>query len=273
MLANWCLEGIKWKLLIQPVEKISLWISIKAVLAGITVSLFTPNRIGEYGGRVFVLRPQNRWKGVFATIVGSLSQLTITVMFGLFAMIVFLLKSDIVNDFHFIVSFAIILMFTLVVFSVLIFFFRVAALEKFFKIFSKKEKYLSNISIIRYYTKRKLLKVLALSTSRYFIFSLQYYLLLILFGVEINFFYGLLLIALIYFIVAVIPTFALTELGIRGSVAIFVIESYIKLVEGEAQQSATQVISASILLWIINLAIPAIAGSVVFFNMKFFNHK
>ena len=43
---NWGIEAYKWKQLIQNFTDLSFWKTYKAILAGITVSLFTPNRVG-----------------------------------------------------------------------------------------------------------------------------------------------------------------------------------------------------------------------------------
>ena len=82
MFLNWILESIKWRFLIYKIEKVSLITSIRAVFSGITVSAFTPNRVGEYGGRVFCLDKANRIQAVIITIIGSISQLIITILFG-----------------------------------------------------------------------------------------------------------------------------------------------------------------------------------------------
>ena len=78
MLVNWSLETFKWKYLIRKIENVSFIKSFVAVFSGITVSTFTPNRVGEYAGRVFILEKANRWEAVLITILGSLSQLLIT---------------------------------------------------------------------------------------------------------------------------------------------------------------------------------------------------
>ena len=79
MFINWFLEALKWKFLINKIEEISLMTSIRAVFSGITVSTFTPNRIGEYAGRVFCLEKGDRIKAVLITIIGSMSQLFNTI--------------------------------------------------------------------------------------------------------------------------------------------------------------------------------------------------
>ena len=84
MFLNWIIEAFKWKLLIKKVEDISIWTSVRAVFSGITVSTFTPNRVGEYGGRIFCLSKADRFQSILITVIGSVGQLTTTVFFWSF---------------------------------------------------------------------------------------------------------------------------------------------------------------------------------------------
>jgi uncharacterized membrane protein YbhN (UPF0104 family) len=52
MVVNWVLESLKWQYLSQKLANITTWEAIEAVFCGLTWAIFTPNRIGEYGGRV-----------------------------------------------------------------------------------------------------------------------------------------------------------------------------------------------------------------------------
>jgi uncharacterized membrane protein YbhN (UPF0104 family) len=52
MLVNWLTEALKWKYVTRELSNISNWQAIEAVFCGLTWAVFTPNRIGEYGGRV-----------------------------------------------------------------------------------------------------------------------------------------------------------------------------------------------------------------------------
>ena len=80
MLGNWMLEAYKWRLLISGIEYISPWKSLKAIFSGITIAIFTPNRIGEYGGRVFHLNRADRLDATLLTVVGSYAQLVVTLI-------------------------------------------------------------------------------------------------------------------------------------------------------------------------------------------------
>ena len=82
MFLNWFLEALKWRFLISKIEKISISRSFRAIFSGITVSAFTPNRVGEYGGRVFCLEKSDRLQAVLVTVIGSIGQLVTTIFFG-----------------------------------------------------------------------------------------------------------------------------------------------------------------------------------------------
>ena len=55
MILNWGIETVKWKLLIDRIHPLSWLDAVEGILFGVTFSLFTPSRIGEFGGRVFAL--------------------------------------------------------------------------------------------------------------------------------------------------------------------------------------------------------------------------
>lgn len=61
---------------------------------------------------------------------------------------------------------------------------------------------------------------------------------------------------------AVIPTLALTEIGVRGSVALFFL--------GLVSTNSIGIVTATFTLWIINLALPALIGSFFVFSTNIF---
>lgn len=74
----------------------------------------------------------------------------------------------------------------------------------------------------------------------------------------------MMLIAMTYFVMAAIPTIALADLGIRGSVSIFFIGAYFVL----EQSAAPEILAASTMIWAINLALPAILGMLFINRLK-----
>jgi hypothetical protein len=89
MFVNWSLEAIKWKYLIRKTEQISLLKSLAAVWSGVTVGTITPNRIGEFAGRIMFLKPENRKLATTQTLYGDLAQFITTIIFGIIGISLF----------------------------------------------------------------------------------------------------------------------------------------------------------------------------------------
>ena len=273
MMLNWMLETLKWRMLISKIEKVSLMRAIEAVLTGVTISSFTPNRIGEYFGRVFILKRASRAEGILITVLGSMSQLLITVMTGSVALMLFfpflLPHSQYIREYLYAAFIALILCLDFLLLSL---FFNLSFLS------AMKEKILKNglkklqkyFGIFTLYSNRELAMVLLFSLARYIVFSTQFIILLRILGVEIPFHIAYMLISLIYFVMAIIPTFALSELGIRGSVTIYFFSFYFTSRVAGLQELNFSILLASVLQWVINLGIPAIAGSIFLFRLQFF---
>ncbi len=79
---NWGIEAKKWQVLLKTLQPFSFITAYKSVLSGVTLSLNTPNRMGEYGGRILYVQEGNRIKAISLSIAGSISQLIITLFLG-----------------------------------------------------------------------------------------------------------------------------------------------------------------------------------------------
>ena len=280
MFLNWALEAIKWRLLISKIEQISWYKSFKAVLSGVAVSSFTPNRVGDYFGRVFILEKANRIEGVFITILGSMSQLLVTFTVGTTSLyIMFVVYPEtLLNYFnipeylyvYFLWGGVVLVLGANILVTLL--FLNISVLLSLSNRLKGKlvEKLTSYIHVLSAYALRELLTVILLSLLRFIIFSTQLYLLLRLFSVELPYFEAMMIIAVIFFVMTMIPTVAITELGIRGSVSLFLIGLYFGNPLELPSSLSLGIIAASTTLWIINLAIPALVGAIFVFNLKFF---
>ena len=270
---NQFLEIVKWKYLISKLEKISFWSATKAVLTGISVSMFMPNRVGDYLGRVFVLKKADRLQAVLVTMLGSMAQLLSTVLFGLVASLFFF-------PFYFDLSDQLIIWtYVGLIFIVLVMSATMVLAYLNFASFSDVIRRISGhgyrriqkyAKVFSWYNSKDLLKVLVLSLMRYLVFSMQFYLLMKAFNLNIAYFEAMMLIGLVYLLMAIIPTIALTELGVRGSVSIFVFALYLEPLGLWNDQAALAVASASTILWLINLAFPALLGVVFVYSLRFF---
>jgi hypothetical protein len=273
MAVNWSLEAFKWKTLVSKSEKISFVTALKAVLAGITVSSFTPNRIGEYFGRVFLLKNTKAWKGAFMTITGSLSQLLVTIVIGVIAFIRFAwLYFPWAEYFSGLVFWLLAsLLFIASVLAVVVYF-NIHVFEPILRRFTLKRwtSLREQLKVFAEYTRKELLIVLLFSFARYIVFSMQYYLLLKMFMLPIGFMDAMMIIACIYLFMAAIPTIALSELGVRGSLAMFFMGLFYSGNFILADLASYGSLAASTAIWLINLVIPALIGSVFVLQLRFF---
>jgi hypothetical protein len=276
MCINWSIEALKWRYLIRKIEQISFAKALKAILAGLSVSTFTPNRIGEFLGRVFILQKANPWKAIFISILCSMSQLMITLLIGSISISVYILKFFIGNEI--IPSYILFIFILLLVFInliILAIFFNVAFISKLLDrlIIKKWRRIKGYFKVFSYFNFNELRNVLLFSLSRYMVFSFQFYLLLNFFNVPLNMVEGIFLISLIYFIISAIPSIALAEIGIRGSIAMGVIDYYFNTTLQMNVNFNIEVIAATSVLWLINIALPAFIGNLFVLKLNFFKEK
>jgi len=265
MFLNWFLESLKWRFLISKIEKVSIKCSIRAIFSGITVSAFTPNRVGEYGGRVFCLEKADRIKGVLITVIGSMAQLVTTIVFGSIGI---LLLPNLMPEFDSLLSNIVfaypIMLFLLILLNVLLVTLFLNA--SVFSVVLSKIKFLRKFKkyneVFSFYNSSELLEILLYSVGRYIVFTTQFFILLQVFDVQIGYVDAMILITTMLLVISIIPTIAITEIGIRGSVALFLF--------GLVSVNAIGILSATFVMWIINLLLPALIGTIFIFSLKFF---
>ncbi len=276
MIVNWGVETLKWQFLINKIEKIPYWKAFEAILSGISVSIFTPNRIGEWFGRVFILKKANPWQGVFITMIGSFSQLLITIIVGsislLFYIHIYFKEAPFYTNY---ILAGMILMVSVVIVSLVLIFLNVTSIPGFVsRILKKRFVHINDyLSIISRYSTFELTTVLLLSFLRYCIFSLQFYILLMLFSVKIPIAHGLMIISVVYFVMTAIPTVTLAELGVRGSVSLYFIGEYFRKFGEVSDKINIGIVSSTSALWLINLAIPALLGTLFVYRLTFFRRR
>lgn len=270
---NQLLEALKWKYLIGKLENVSVWTATKAVLTGISVSMFMPNRVGDYLGRVFVLKTANRIQAVLVTIIGSMAQLLTTIIFGFFAVLFFFpWYWDMDVQLNIWIYSGLVLGVLILIFVTVFVYLNFASFSDILKrvsgrFYKRIKKY---TEVFALFDTRNLILVLFISGLRYVVFSLQFYLLLKAFQVPVNYYAAIILIGLVYLMMTIIPTIALTELGVRGSVALFIFALYLEPMGFWNDNTGVGVVAATSVLWIINLAIPAILGVIFVYSLRFF---
>ena len=253
---NWFLEILKWQDLVSSIKKISFFEATKQSLGALTASLFTPNRIGDYGAKALYYTSSCRKRIVLLNFIGNMMQMVITVLFGAFGLYYFVTEYQV--DFNFArVSRFLVLIVVAVIFSVF------GIKQSRFKIkgfaVEKVIDFVKNLA-----TKIKI-SVFILSLIRYLVFSFQFYFLLTIFGVEVSYFHAMVAITSMYLLASVIPSIFIFDVIVKGSVAI-----YIFTIVGVNEFTTLSIV---LLMWILNFVLPSILGSYYVLTFKLPKNK
>ena len=92
-ISNWFFEILKWHLLVRTIKKISIKNALEQSLGALTASLFTPNRIGEYGAKAIYYNGNFRKHIVFLNLLGNMLQMLTTIIFGIIGLSLFIVVS------------------------------------------------------------------------------------------------------------------------------------------------------------------------------------
>lgn len=252
MLLNWSLESYKWKYLLNGVEDISFYQAVKGVLSGLAIGFITPNRVGEFAGKIAYLKRENSANGAVMSFVGSSSQLLVTIQAGLIAIAVSKFESSV--D----VFVTPITLVTLVIVSLV--WFKLNLFLKWISRFKWLQKWNKNIEQLAKVSEKKMTAVYLVSLIRYMVFPLQYFVLFKMLDTTIDFSECLSMTATSYFLLAIVPTHAIAEIGARGSM---------NLLAFSELNAPFAVLSVTLLIWIINLILPALLGAFLIAKFKF----
>ncbi|MFT3825665.1 MAG: lysylphosphatidylglycerol synthase domain-containing protein [Chitinophagaceae bacterium] len=270
MFLNWGLEARKWQVAIARIQRISFAQCVRAIFTGTTMGFFTPNRMGEYMGRILYIEEGKRIKAISLTIVCSMSQLMVTLWTGL-AGIVYL-KHEIavrstagsasvlfwINTVMYI-TLAVVLVLTL-------FYFRLSWLVRWVEKIPRIEKFLEPVRVLDSFNATILSNILSLSLIRYFVFIAQYYLLFSAFNVELTGIEAFGCVSVVFLVLAVVPTIGMiTELGIRWKTSMELVQFF--------SSNSIGILATSLAIWVINLVIPALLGSLLILGVRIFRNK
>jgi len=239
--------------------EISGWLIIKSILFGVTLGLVTPGNLGELG-RGLYFKNYDRWLITGFTMIDKLSGIVVVAFFGLLSLgwllfTKFVLSSSIIVIYESIIGISLLLLVILVFNSQWI-----HHLTKKFPGNSQiKQKVVHLASCLSYLDNRSVMVLLAFSTAWTLIIVLQYYLLITAFT-DINIFNHAVAVYAMLFTKILLPI-SLADLGIREGVSLF----YFSLFGTER----TAIFNASVLIFFLNILIPALIGSYFLFKLRF----
>ncbi|AFM02591.1 Uncharacterized protein family (UPF0104) [Bernardetia litoralis DSM 6794] len=273
MFLNWILEAKKWQILIKSLAKINLVQSLESVWIGLSLATFLP--LGNYLGRIKNLPQKNRFNSAGALIVNGGLQFWVTMLGGVFGISQFLEFNNFVTSLLF--------GFWILIYLLGLFFYnrwsykqvvvggdtdngrkRTRAMVEKKQLFSESLEAVSyffrkNIYFASQYSKKDILKTTFLALLRYIVFVIQ----MILIFKAVNFSLSIENIiigsSLLFAAKSILPVGGfLVGLSVREATALYFFGSL-----GEEK-----VVTITFLLWIINIGIPVLMGSVLLLSNK-----
>ena len=242
--ANWFFEVLKWQNLVNSFKQISFFEATRQTFGSLTASIFTPNRIGEYGAKMLYFKKENAKRIVLLNFIHNSSQMLMTTLFGMIGM--FFSTFNIQHS-----TFNIVVFIGFITIFFIVFFFRRIEIYGFSiqKIIDKIKKLDKNI----------LFKTVGFSLFRYLVFSTQFLVLLLFFDVEIEIIVAFSTIFTMYFLASILPSIHLMDVAIKGGVALFLFS--------KLGVEDWKILTVTSLMWLFNLVLPVILGS--YFVLRF----
>jgi Lysylphosphatidylglycerol synthase TM region len=252
---NWLAETEKWYQFVRHYEPMPRYRAVMAVLSGVSLSLFTPNRVGEYGGRMLFVQPHNQWKAIIANLIGNFCQFIVLLGFGIIGAAYTLRQVDIVDPQ---LGWWLVAAATLALVAMMGVYFNLEGVLNILRRLPGVSRFRwigkrLRLDILRSFNQSERFDILRWAVIRYIVYAAQYYLLLRFFSIEVGLLDGFAGIAGLFLLQTSIPLPPMTGLVARGNLAVVLWTQY-----GANDLSA---LAATFSLWVINLILPALIGT------------
>ena len=249
---NWGLEAWKWQLLARHLEPgHSFGRSLRAVLLGLTLGFATPNRVGDYAARILELHSRRRLDAVGAVFLGRYAQLVATLLAGGAGGLYFLLKFYLAG--YPAAQVGVVAAAGLGGAVALLPLYRSRLLLAALALVQPLRRFRRYLAVMPTYRAAVLHAVLGLAGLRYAVFCGQFLLLLYAYGVRGPLGPALAAVAGTFLFKSLVPSLnALADVGVRELSATHLF--------GLLGQPALPVLSASLSLWVLNIALPSALG-------------
>lgn len=255
---NWMMEAKKWQWLLQKIEPLPFRRAFASTLTGIAFALITPNKIGDFAGRILYLSNKTKLRGAIATLIGNLAQTTVVFMFGIIGLIYF--------NIYFPGNWQLIALILAILGAsfLLYFYLNISILARWSQRFPKLRTIVIAMRVLKRYSKRDLIKILTISFLRFCVYNIQFLMIINIFGAGVPWVVGFFISGLMFWFITVIPSLFIADLGVRGFLA------GLLFTDTGLSHNAVSVLAGSYSIWILNLVIPAIIGSILILFVRIF---
>lgn len=247
MPVNWMLETLKWRALLSVHTSTGWRQTLQAVMGGIALAIFTPARVGEYGGRLYYMPHADRWPVAMSTLMGSLSQNIVAFSCGLISVAIMLRHNAVI-----------VILCILVMIGGWIAFGRAQHVVRWICALCRHPlfyKVLRQAEHLGDYPAGVIRKALLFALLRYAVYTLQFILLLKLFEPSASLLVLALGVSALYLFHTLLPLPPVADVLARTNVAF--------ILWAGSDLSELSISLASLIVWTINLLVPAMAGSII----------
>jgi uncharacterized membrane protein YbhN (UPF0104 family) len=251
-IANWWLESVKWKMLVNRITPCSFNKAAQSVLMGCSFGFITPNRIGDYAGRTVPFDPELKTKIVTLNIISGFSQFLGVVLAGLTCSFFY---NHQISFFSSPVIISAIGVFILV----LGVFIGMGMYPQFvLHIVQKlgiKNKHIISSLTFPPFTLISLLHVSCISLLRAVVFIIQLVLVISVFSNHVDIIQVIAASGVYFMVLTVSPSLVFNKLGLREALSVLILAP----VTGSPVMAALSVF----ILWFVNQVIPVLLGSLL----------
>jgi hypothetical protein len=248
---NWGLEALKWKMCLSQVQYLNFKTALKSVCSGIFTGFFVPGRLSEFLGKIEYINVPHKAAAIALHGILGQMQYLITLSMGCLA---FLLNGYPLTALSITIGLA------CIGGSVAL----LSMLLKYQHVFIKYlQRFFPNQSALPLFemlSKPQIRNIIGLSVLRYIIFSLQLGLVISAIMPQ-NALSGLIFKLPVYFLItSTVPMISIFEPAIRSYLLLFVFNQH--------RGFTLELSLAVVLIWVLNLIIPAIYGYIALWQQK-----
>ena len=255
IVVNWACEAKKWQILTDKFEKLTFIDAYQSVLVGLTLGFITPANLGDFAGRILNLQKKNRSEGIGTVLLGNGIQFYVTLTFGIIAYS--LIWTNNLTIFDQIIFGLVICCFFL---GIIVFYKRTKILI-FLNRFTWIKPYKIYLKALILFENKVFSKVFIWTTLRFLTYSIQFVIMLQIFQINVKFIDLWAISCLVLLFKTLFPPINfLSDLGVRQISALHFFSFY--------SVNISSVITATFALWVVNILLPVLMGSVLFLRIK-----
>jgi hypothetical protein len=252
---NWGFEAKKWQILASKIERITFSEAYQSVLVGLSLGFVTPANLGDYAGKIWLLKSKNKTETVGAIVLGNGIQFYVSLIFGAIAYLTVWSKKITIFD-----QILFCLVAFLLVLGIFVYIFRkeiIGYLPKYLWL----KRFQNHFEMIVKFNANEMQQLFLWSILRYLTFSFQFVLMLLIFEINIHLMDLWAVSCLIFLYKTLVPAINfISDLGVREYSALHFFSLF--------SVNISAVIIATFCLWFLNILLPVLIGGLLVLRIK-----